>query len=143
LRDIISRANGEPDVTTIKFGYGVVRGVNPSDEVVLPDDTMTDASTFVGVVLTGITEHGLDGEIRNIPTKMLNILNWGKTWVVVPDDLVINYGDPVYLIIGGPDLGKFTNDSASGGVLLRTGRFIGAVDSTNIAPVEFYNAPKV
>jgi len=137
-RSIISRANGED--TAIKFGYGVVRGDNPGVDVLLPTTTST-SELFEGVVASGIAEHDLAGNVYNNPTKVLGLLEWGKIWVRVPDDLVVAYGDPLYLIIDGDDLGKFTNVDTD--AIQISGIFIGPVDSDDIAPVRIYDAPVV
>jgi hypothetical protein len=77
--------------------------------------------------------------VYNNPTKVLGLLEWGKIWVRVPDNLAVSYGDEVFLITSGDDRGKFTNASAGG--IAVSGMFIGSVDSGDIAPVKFYNAP--
>ena len=139
LRDIISRANGETSHTYIMPGLGIVQGSNPGDNIKLPTANSTP-DLFEGVVMTGITEHDLDGDIRINPTKMLNILAWGKIWVRVPDNLTVSYGDKAFLIITGSDIGKFTNDQNAG--IDISAKFIGSVNSGNIAPLMLFNAPR-
>ena len=139
LRDIISRANGETSHTAIMHGLGVVCGNNPGDDVVLPT-TDSSPALFEGVVMTGITERDIDGDVRINPTKMLNILAWGKVWVRVPDNITVSYGDKAFLIVTGSDTGKFTNDQNEG--IDINAKFIGSVDSGNIAPILLYNAPR-
>ena len=137
-RSIISRANG--GTTPVKFGYGVVCGDNPGVNVKLPVAT-SEAGSFEGVIMSDIVERDQTGAVASNPTKMLGILEWGKAWVCVPESLTIAYGEQVYLITNGDDAGKFTNDDGGGDNLAINGRFIGAVDSGDIAPVKLYNAP--
>ena len=137
-RSIISRANGE--ATPVKFGYGVVCGGKPGVDVKLPVAT-SEADSFEGIVMADIAERDINGAVANNPTRMLGILEWGKAWVRVADSLTIAYGQQVYLITKGDDVGKFTNDDDGGDNLAINGRFIGAVDSGDIAPVKLYNAP--
>ena len=136
-RSAVSRANG--GTTPVKFGYGVVCGDKPGVNVTLPGATST-ADEFEGIVMAGIAERDLDGAVANNPTKMLGILEWGKAWVCVPEGLTIAYGEQLYLITSGANAGKFTNDDGTGTIAVN-GRFIGAVDSGDIAPVNLYNAP--
>ncbi|GHU52705.1 hypothetical protein AGMMS49975_09060 [Clostridia bacterium] len=135
-RSVISRANGETTPIAIKFGYGVVKGTTPGVDVVLPTSSST-ADEFEGVVLSDIAEHDIDGKIRITPTRMIGVMDWGKVWVIVPDDLTIAYGDAVYLINDGDDAGKFTNDS-DGGIAVKA-KFITAVDSGDIAVIQLFN----
>lgn len=138
-RSVISRANGETTPTAVKYGFGVVRGDVPGTDVKLPTNDST-ANMFEGVVVQGISEHDLDGAVRNNPTKMLGILDWGKVWVRVPDGLTVAYGDKAYLITNGQDAGKFTNDDED--TLDVNAIFITAVDSGDIAAIKLYDAPR-
>jgi hypothetical protein len=138
-RSTVSRANGETSPLAVKFGYGVVQGDVPGTDVKLPTSAST-AAQFEGIVLSDMAEHDLDGMIRNNPTRVLGVLEWGRVWVRVPEGLTITYGEKAYLAISGADAGKFTNESA--GALDVKAKFISAVDSGDIAAVELYNAPR-
>jgi hypothetical protein len=138
-RSVRSRANGETSSTAIKFGLGVVQGATPGTDVKLPVAAST-AAQFEGVVLSDIAEYDLDGAVRNEPTKVLGVLEWGKVWVRVPEGLTIAYNDSAYLVKTGDDAGKFTNDS-EGGLDIKA-KFISAVDSGDIAQLLLFNAPR-
>jgi len=135
--EIVSRANAETDSTAIHFGMGVVRGDIAGENIKLPVAAST-AALFEGVVLTTQMELGVEGEQRNPGTRMLNVLESGKAWVLIPEGLEVAYGDPVHLIKDGADAGRFTKTSGTNAIALK-GRFIGKADSGDIAPIHLYN----
>lgn len=138
-RSVFARANGEASPTAVQYGYGVVQGDAPGTDVKLPTDAST-ADMFEGVVVQGISEHDLDGSVRNNPTKTLGILDWGKAWVRVPNGLTVSYGDKAYLIVKGADAGKFTNNTE--GAMDVNAKFITSVDSGDMAAIKLYDAPR-
>jgi hypothetical protein len=133
---IVARANGETVQGKIRFGLGVVQGSNPGKDVKLPVSGAT-ADLFEGIISVGVAEMDMDGTTVIRGTDTLGVMRWGKRWVRVPDDLTIAYGDALYLIVSGDNAGYFTNDDS--GTLAVNGRFLGAADSGDIAPVELYN----
>jgi len=135
---IVSRANAETVSTALKFGMGAVRGDIPGENILLPTED-SEASQFEGIVLTTQMELGVEGEQRNPGTRMMNVLEWGKAWVLIEDGLEVAYGDPLHLIVEGENAGRFTNDDED--TLALEGIFIGAADSGDIAPVRLYNMP--
>ena len=105
-----ARLNGEEDSTALKYGMGVVRGATPGRDIVLPDDT-SEADAFEGIVLNGGTkELTMTGENLIHNKQTVDVLRYGRAWVLLPDDIEPAYGEQVYLIIDGDDAGKFSND---------------------------------
>jgi len=137
--EIVSRANAESDSTVLKFGMGAVRGDVPGENIVLPTAAST-AKHFEGVVLTTQMELGVEGEQRNPTTRMMNVLESGKAWVLIEAGIEPEYGDALYLIKEGANAGRFTNESGANTIELK-GRFIGGVDNGEIAPIHLYNMP--
>ena len=136
---IDSRINGEADPGVMKFGMGVVQGVNPGVEVLVPTDASV-GSQFEGLLLTGhIQMQNMKGELKLQPQQIVGVLRWGKAWARVENGITPAYGESLYLIIDGDDAGLFTNDDAKGDNLEINGRFIGGLGTGDIAPVEIYN----
>lgn len=132
-----SRVNGETAAGALKFGMGVVQGSAPGANVALPTSTAT-ADKFEGLLLTGFTqEMDSAGDVTIRPKQTVGVLRYGKAWARVSKDTTASYGDKLYLVTSGDDAGTFTNDAS--GNLAVNGRFVGAVDSVGIAPVEIYN----
>jgi hypothetical protein len=135
---IVARANGETDKGKVKFGMGVVQGANPGKDAEIPVAGST-ADQFEGVVCTGVAEMDMEGFTTLKGTDTLGVMRWGKRWVRIPAGLTIAYGEQLYLINDGADAGLFSNSDTD--AIAVNGRFIGAVDSGDIAPAELYNAP--
>lgn len=136
-KSIDSRVNGETTADTLKFGMGAVQGANPGTDIKVPTGTDT-ADKFEGLVLTGyVQEIDMSGDLKLQPKQTVGVLRYGKAWARVISGITVQYGDELYLVNEGEDAGLFTNDSD--GSLAIMGRFIGSVDSSNIAPVEIYN----
>lgn len=134
-----SRINGETTADALKFGMGAVQGAAPGTDVKVPTDSDT-ADKFEGLVLTGfVQEMERDGDLKLQPKQTVGILRYGKAWARVVPGATVQYGDPLYLVNEGECAGLFTNDDDDGDTLAIKGRFIGPVDSSNIAPVEIYN----
>ena len=138
LKDIDSRVNAETEVDVMLFGMGAVQGPNPGVDVLVP----TDASTpdeFEGIVMTGHTQQmTMTGEVNIYPAQTVGILRWGRAWARVEDGITPIYGEPLFLIIDGPDAGLFTNDDGGGDNMAINGRFYGGLGNGNIAPIELY-----
>lgn len=133
---IDSRVNGAP-AGALKFGMGVVQGTVPGTNIALPAAAAT-ADKFEGLVLTGFTqEMDMAGDVAVRNKQTVGVLRYGKAWARLQKDAAPAYGDNLYLITDGDDAGLFTN--AASGNLAVNGRFVGAADSTGIAPVEIYN----
>jgi hypothetical protein len=134
---IVARANEETEEGAVKFGMGVVQGASPGATVKLPVGVST-SSLFEGVVLTGVKSMDLHGASMIGETDTLGILEWGKAWVRLASDVAtVAYGDRLYLVVSGDDAGKFSN-SAEDSVAVN-GRFIGGIESGDIAPVRLFN----
>jgi hypothetical protein len=136
--EIVARANGETKSGAVKFGMGVVQGANPGEDVKLPT-TASAMEAFEGVVTSDIKQMDTSGNVQIAPTDTLGVLKWGRVWIRIADGLTIAYGEPVYLIRTGDDAGLFSN-SATGAIPVNA-KFIGAADSGDIAPAEFWSAP--
>jgi hypothetical protein len=132
---IVARANGEPS-GKVKFGMGVVQGVNPGKDVKLPD-TGSGADLFEGVVAAGVKQMDLQGNTALDATDTLGVLKWGAVWVRLAEGLTVAYGERLYLINAGADAGMFTNESTD--AIAVNGKFTGGVESGDIAPVELFN----
>jgi len=134
---IDSRLNGETAVGSLQFGMGVVQGSNPGTNVNRPATGAT-ADKFEGLVLTGFTqEMDMAGTFQLKPKQTVGVLRYGRAWARLPAGLTVSYGDSLYLITTGTNAGLFTNVAT--GNLAVNGRFVGEVDSSNIAPIEIYN----
>lgn len=132
-----SRINGETTLGALKFGMGVVQGATPGTNVKLPTSAST-ADKFEGLLLTGfVQEMDAEGGVAVKPKQTVGVLRYGKAWARVPKNTTAAYGDKLYLITSGNNAGMFTNVAT--GNLAVNGRFIGAVDTTDIAPVEIFN----
>ena len=135
---INSRVNGEEALDVLKFGMGAVVGTTPGSDILAPEAAST-AAQFEGVVLTSFTSQmDMSGDIRIFPKQTVGVLRFGNAWVRIDPDATPAYGDKLYLITAdGPTRGLFTNDDS--GNLAVSGRFIGGVDTGDIAPVEIFN----
>jgi hypothetical protein len=133
---IVTRANEEAALDAMKFGIGVVKGSNPGRDVELPTSSST-VNEFEGVVVTGVKQMDFNGNVVFGKGDTLGILQWGKVWVKLAGDLTVNYGDQLYLINIGADAGLFSNEEDNGFAV--NGKFIGGVESGDIAPVELYS----
>lgn len=134
---IDSRLNGETAAGSLKFGMGVVQGATPGKNVSIPTTTAT-ADKFEGLVLTSfVQEMDMAGDIRLQPKQTIGVLRYGRAWARLPQGLTVSYGDSLYLITTGDDAGLFTNEATDN--LAIKGRFVGEVDSSDIAPIEIYN----
>ena len=134
---IDSRANGETAPGILKFGMGAMQGDTPGVNVLRPlaGDT---ADAFEGIVMTGFTQQQtMLGELELMPQQVVGIMRWGTAWVRVASGAAPQYGDPLNLVISGPDAGKFTTSAA--GTLAIKGRFIGGLGTGPVAPVELFN----
>jgi hypothetical protein len=134
--EIVARANGEAAPGVVKYGMGVVVGDNPGKDVKLPV-TASTVEKFEGVVKTGISQMDLEGNSALRQTQTLNVLKWGNVWLRLVEGLTITYGDPVYLVNTGADAGLFTNEEGDG--IAINGKFLGGVESGNIALAEIFN----
>lgn len=138
----VTRCN-EQNSGAMFFGYGVVRGSEPGKNVKIPDNTAT-ADKFEGVVMySANVEMNIDGDVYLEKGRALDILQSGKVYVQVADDVEPIYGDSVYLIVEGDESGKFTNTSGSSPKTVQIkAKFLGTVDD-GIAPAQFYDIPQI
>jgi hypothetical protein len=71
-------------------------------------------------------------------TDTLGILEWGKTWVRLKSEIEsVAYGDRLYLVVSGEEAGKFSNTAVN--AVAVNGKFIGGIESGDIAPVRLFN----
>jgi hypothetical protein len=137
---IVARANAEATAGAVKFGMGVVVGDTPGTNVKLPAAGATSAA-FEGVVCQSVKEMDMQGKLSIDNAHTLGVLKYGRVWVRVAPSLTINYGDQMYLLTSGANIGCFTNAAAN--AVAVNGKFYGAAEATDIAPAEFFNAPYV
>lgn len=140
----ISSRTCEADTGVLKPGMGVVVGASAGKTVkaVAAGDT---AAKFEGVVVNGMTtQYDLDGKMRIEKGATVGVMEHGKIWVRIPENVTIAYGDDVYLVLTGDDAGLFTNSKTATDTALTfvqvKARFIGAADTmSTIAPIELFN----
>lgn len=134
----------EADTGVLKPGMGVIVGSVPGKNVKAVAAGAT-AGKFEGVVVNGMTtQYDLDGKMRIEKGATVGVMEHGKVWVRVPEDVTIAYGDDVYLVLTGDDAGLFTNSKTATDTALTfvqvKARFVGAADTmSTIAPVELFN----
>ena len=129
----------EEENGTLKAGMGVVQGSQPGRTVALPTEDATDASAFEGIVSNGrTTQYDLEGELSILKGKSVGVMRWGRIYGRVAEDVEVEYGDAVYLVVSGDEAGYFTNSEDDG--LAVKGRFLSGVDlNSRIAAIELYN----
>ena len=81
----------------------------------------------------------MDGELLIQPKSTVGVLKYGRIWVRLAEGVTPKYGDPVYLVINGAGLGCFKTAADEANTLELNARFIGAKDTSNIAPIELYH----
>ncbi len=145
---IVSRLNDE-DSGTMKFGIGVVQGAKPGSSVAIPKAAAT-AAKFEGITVNDHhTEHDLEGALNIRKSAAIGVMTYGRVYARVAAGVTPAYGDSLYLITSGDEVGCLTNaaaaapkegeDAASTTIALK-GRFLGGIDgTTKVAPVELFN----
>lgn len=133
----------------MKFGLGVVQGSTPGVNIALPADGAT-VGDFEGVTTNNrTTEYDMDGNLAVRKGASIGVMRYGRIYVRVVDGVETAYGDPVYLITSGTNVGMFTNSASSTGqeeegdpddTIAVKGRFLNGVDvNAQIAVVELFN----
>lgn len=122
----------------MQFGMGVVGGTDPEKQVALPDTDSVPADFYGIVTNRRTTERNIDGTMDVKNKKEVGVMRWGRIYARVAEDTTVAYGDPVYLIVSGDDVGCFTNEADD--AIAVNAKFIGTVEN-GCAPVELYNAP--
>lgn len=134
----------------LKFGTGVVQGSKPGINIALPTEDAA-AGVFEGVVTNNrTTEYDMDGKLAIRKGASVGVMRYGRIYGRVAADVEPEYGDPVYLLIGGEEAGYFTNAAAAGGTdegddtpaatIAIKGRFLGGVDTNaQIAEIDLFN----
>lgn len=148
---IVSRIN-EEETGSMKFGIGVVQGSKPGTNVTAPTEDST-AAEFEGITVNNHhTEHDLEGDLHIRKGAAIGTMTYGRVYARVATGVTPAYGDGVYVIIDGDEVGYLTNkevkktegegENATTTVctIAIKGRFLGGVDSTTkVAPVELFN----
>lgn len=131
--EAVTRRNSAED-NALCFGYGVVQGAEPGNDIALPATGAT-ADKFEGVVMySANVEMDDDGAVVLRKNQIVDVCQSGKLWVQLVDSVEPAYGQPVYLVTTGADAGKFT--PTKGTNLEVKARFIGAAVN-GIAPAQF------
>jgi hypothetical protein len=101
------------------FGRPAVVGNTPGQSVTIPTSAIA-ASQFMGVIMNNfLAEHDLaDGYILD-DKSAVGVMDWGRAWVLIPDGVTPNYGDPLHVVIADEEA-FFSN---TGGVAV-PGRFL-------------------
>lgn len=145
---IVSRLNEEA-TGTMKFGIGVVQGAKPGSGIAMPK-TASTAAKFEGITTNNHhTEHDLEGDLHIRKSAAIGVMTYGRVYARVSTSVEPVYGDSLFLITSGDDVGCFTNvaaetpkegETAASTTIAIKGRFLGGVDSTTkVAPVELFN----
>ena len=131
---IDARRNEEND-GVLGFGKGVVKGTTAGSQVLLPDSDST-AADFEGITVNGFTtENNMSGNVLLANGVTVGVISKGRVWACVKGSLTIGYGDKVYLITSGDNVGKFSN-VATDGILIPGAKFIGIAGSGNTHVIE-------
>lgn len=131
--------NGETTGTML-FGVGVVQGATTDKgiKVNLPDSNAT-AAVFEGITTNNLTtEYDMEGKIHIPEGAAMGVMRYGRIYARVATNVTPAYGDALYMVISGDEVGYFTNSSS--GTIAIKGRFLGTVDADNgVAQVELFN----
>lgn len=118
-------------------GVGVVHGTNPGVDISLPKASST-ADKFVGVVMYGGSN---ELDMKNnliIPNGYhVSVMRTGRVWVKMAADEEPSYGDPVFLVVTGDDVGCFR--AASDDDTIQINARIIEVGSNGLAAIELFN----
>lgn len=128
------------DTGVLKFGVGVVQGANPGSNIALPASGAT-AAKFEGVTVTNrTTEFDVEGKLAIRNGSAVGVMRYGRVYARVKTDVEPKYGDDLYLVIDGDDIGYFTNAADSGNTVAVKGRFMsGKCAGTDVAQIELFN----
>lgn len=137
----------------MKFGFGVVKGSNPGVNIAMPTDASA-VGDFEGITTNNrTTEYDMDGNLSVRNGASIGVMRYGRIYARIVDGVEVAYGDPVYLITSGDNVGMFTNSAESTGqgeegeaddTIAVKGRFMSGVDANaQIAVVELFNQAQV
>lgn len=128
----------EAETGVMMFGMGVVQGSIPGSNINLPESGAA-ASEFEGITTANrTTEYDLEGNLSVRKGAAIGVMRYGRIYCRVAADVEPAYGDAVYLVTDGDDVGCFTN--TEGNTIAVKGRFLGGVDTYNqVAAVELFN----
>ena len=119
----------------LKFGMGVVEGTTKGAQVKLPVKADTKAM-FEGVVVNSHThEMDRDGEVVLAKGESVGVLKEGRVFVRIAASVTPAYGEAVYLITDGDNVGLFTNVEAAGTTVKLKGYFLDGATG-GVAPVQ-------
>ncbi len=124
---------------TLKFGLGVVKGETPGTNIILPTSG-AKAEDFEGIAVNNrTTEYDVEGKLHIRKGASVGVMRFGRIYGQVANGVEPSYGDTVYLITDGDEVGCFTNES-TGSVVPVKARFLSGVDTTcQIAVIELFN----
>lgn len=118
-------------------GVGVVHGTIPGTDIALPKEGAT-ADKFVGVVMYGGSNE-LDMKNNLIIPKgyTVSVMRSGRVWVKMAEDEEPSYGDPVFLVVTGDEVGCFR--AAAGDDTIQINARIVEAGSNGLAAIELFN----
>jgi hypothetical protein len=131
----------EEDTGVLKFGIGVVKGSNPGTNVAIPASG-AKATDFEGITVNNrTTEFDLEGAVSVRHGSAVGVMRYGRVYGRVAENVEPAYGDSVYMIVDGDEVGCFTNAENSGTTIsIKTARFLSGVDKTaQVAVIELFN----
>lgn len=118
---VVKAAEG---VSGIKFGYGLVRGTNPDEQVKIPVAT----GTIVGLAVKKADAELVDGASEAIYKETEGVTILRRGWIYVKTEQAVVPGDPVfirYTLAGAtgtnPELGKARKDADTAKAVAFTG----------------------
>lgn len=138
----------EEESGTMKFGLGVMNGSKAGTYIALPKKADT-ISEFAGITTNNrTTEYDLEGKIHVRKGAAVGVMRYGRIYGRVAGGIEPAYGDPVYLLTEGDEVGCFSNAAPAAGegetalaaVQVKSARFLSSVDpATHVAMIELFN----
>lgn len=131
----------------LKFGVGVVQGSKSGINIALPVKAST-VDVFEGITVNNrTTEYDMDGKLAIRKGASVGVMRYGRVYGRIATKIKPEYGDSVYLITEGEEVGCFTNaaagtepESQDPATIAIKGRFLGGVDTNaQIAMIELFN----
>lgn len=132
LCNVVSKLN--KDTATIPYGYGVI--TDGDDGAVLPTATSV-ATEFVGIVMRELNRAYRDGDVFGAPVDYdMSVVTHGVVWVEA--FAAVDKDDPVFLMVGAGNEGKFTNVVGAGATLaveIAGAKWVSTATAGNLAKI--------
>lgn len=116
----------------INFGYAVIAGTDPVNQVKAP---VTSPGDFMGISIASMTTtQDANGNGIYRTTKTVSVLRRGRIWVPVIANVVANTA--AYYVYSGADAGKFTGTKTGATAFVPTGVFRSSASAGEVAILE-------